>query len=204
MTNKYIMFELDDEKIKVLADVISNKTAKVILEHLADKEASETEIANALKFPANTVNYNIKKLLEAGLIEKTKTYFWSVKGKKIPYYKVANKKIVISPKSSSNNKALLSALLATGIGALLIKLYTSNAYQSIQKTTEFASSGGAEILDKAAPSITPDAGNNVINSVSQMPEIWIWFLLGGIFALIIFMMSRYLTENSTIYCGVVS
>lgn len=195
------MFEMDDEKIKVLADVISNKTSKAILEHLADKEASETEISNALKLPANTVNYNIKKLLEAGLIEKTKTYFWSVKGKKIPYYKVANKKIIISPKSSSNTKTLLSALLATGIGALLIRLYTSNVYSSsIQKTADMAvrsadsgvvSSGGAEILDKVAPSIMPDAGSNVVNSVSQMPEIWIWFLLGGVFALIIFMILNW-------------
>ena len=59
-SKKYIMLELDDEKLKVLTDVLSNKTAKKILEYLADKEASETEISNELKIPANTVNYNIK------------------------------------------------------------------------------------------------------------------------------------------------
>ncbi len=195
MTNKYIMFEMDDEKIKILADVISNKTAKAILEHLADKEASETEIANALKLPANTVNYNIKKLLGAGLIEKTKTYFWSVKGKKIPYYKIANKKIIISPKSSSNTKTLLSALLATGIGALLIKIYTPNFYTStMDKTAEFADSGvqtaNSEVArvasDRVADFVAPS-----VSSVSQIPEIWIWFLLGGVFALIVFMILNW-------------
>ena len=124
MTNrKYLMFDLDDDKLSLLTDVLSNKTSKKILEYLADKEASEGEISQDLNLPANTVNYNIKNLVGAGLIEKSKDWFWSVKGKKIPYYKVANKKIIISPKSGSNTKTLLSALLATGIGALLIKWF---------------------------------------------------------------------------------
>ena len=46
--------------------------------------------------PMNSVQYNISKLLEAGLIEEAKSW-WSVKGKKMPTYKVANKLIVISP-----------------------------------------------------------------------------------------------------------
>ena len=33
-SKKYIMLELDDEKLKVLTDVLSNKTAKKILDIL--------------------------------------------------------------------------------------------------------------------------------------------------------------------------
>ena len=86
MVKKQIVFDLDDPRISNLADVISNKTSKKILNYLAEKESSETEISIDLKLPANTVNYNIKKLLETGLIEKTKNHFWSVKGKKILIY----------------------------------------------------------------------------------------------------------------------
>jgi predicted transcriptional regulator len=120
---KYVMLDLDDERIASLSNVLGNKTCKKILDYLAEKEASETQIANDLKMPANTVNYNIKQLLDAGLIEKTKTFFWSVKGKKVPTYTIANKKIVISPKNFANRKALLLTGAISAVGAIFIKSY---------------------------------------------------------------------------------
>ena len=61
---------LDDEKLAGLADVLGNKTAKRIVSYLADKEASESDIVRDLQLPANTVNYNIKKLNQLGLRQK--------------------------------------------------------------------------------------------------------------------------------------
>ncbi len=75
VNKKHIMLDLDDPRVGKIADVISNKTAKKIVGYLADNEVSEAEIVRDLKLPANTVNYNIKNLLEAGLIERTKKFF---------------------------------------------------------------------------------------------------------------------------------
>ncbi|MFA6022932.1 MAG: winged helix-turn-helix domain-containing protein [Candidatus Pacearchaeota archaeon] len=193
MNKKYVVVSLDDDKLSVLADVLSNKTSKKILEFLADNESSETEIAQKLNIPANTVNYNIKKLVECGLIETTKNYFWSVKGKKVLIYRVAKKSILISPKNSSNTTGIISALLATGIGAFLLKLYTSNISTNFQtKALEIVGSdctAGSDCISagSAPASMTTSAGS----LINIMPEIWLWFLLGGIFALMIYMILNW-------------
>lgn len=99
-SDKYILVSLDEDKVGKIAEVIGNKTCKRILDILADEELSEKEISDRLNIPMNTVNYNVKKLKDSGLIEEKK-HFFSVKGKRIPVYKVSNKSIVISPKKSS-------------------------------------------------------------------------------------------------------
>ena len=81
--NKYLLISLGDEKAKKLSEVLGNSTCNKILEFLADKsEVSEKDISTALKMPLNTVEYNLKKLLTAELIEKSQKFFWSTKGKK--------------------------------------------------------------------------------------------------------------------------
>src|SRR3989344_3378514 len=136
MADKHIMLDLDDSRIADLADVISNKTSKKIISYLAENEASEAEIARDLKLPANTINYNIKKLVNVGLIESAKEHFWSVKGRKILKYKVANKKVVISQKSLSDVKSILGAFAVTAIGAFLIKIYTGANYAVLRAGEE--------------------------------------------------------------------
>lgn len=115
---KYLNVDLNDPRSAAIAEVMTNKTCKKILELLAEKEMSESDIAAELEIPLNTVGYNIKKLLDAGLIEKTKNFFWSVKGKKIPTYRLSNKKIIISPRKIVSAAPI--ALLVAVIGAILI------------------------------------------------------------------------------------
>lgn len=111
-----------------VAEVLKNKTCKKILDFLADnKETSEKDIADGIDSPINTVEYNLKKLIKAGFVKKSKNFFWSVKGKKIEVYKLAKKHIVISPNKKPNInalKTLLPIVLIIAITALiLIGLY---------------------------------------------------------------------------------
>ena len=120
--DKFIMFDIDDERSKDLADVLGNKTCKKIIDYLSEvKEASEKDIADALSMPINTVEYNLNKLIKSGLVEKTKNFFWSVKGRKIGMFKLARKHIVISPKSKRvDMKALRTVLSVILIAAAII------------------------------------------------------------------------------------
>ncbi|MFH1500459.1 MAG: beta-propeller domain-containing protein [archaeon] len=112
MDDKFILMGMDDERSKKIAEVIGNKTCKKILDYLADNtEKSEKEISEALGIPINTVEYNLKKLLDSGLVEKAKNFFWSRKGKKIDLYKLAKKHIVISPRSTRPSMTSLKAIL---------------------------------------------------------------------------------------------
>jgi len=177
------MIDLDDTRTAKIAEVISNKTCKKILSLIAEKEMSESEIVSALGIPANTVNYNIKKLMEAGLVEKAR-FMWSVKGKKMDYYKVSNRRIVISPKSMM--RGVLPAVLITGILAAGIKMFfgirglnsvANSATQSLADTSEKAVSGNLG-------DIAIRAGGEVVNSICTSNS-WAWFLLGAFGALFI-------------------
>lgn len=182
MEKKYILISLEDEKAKKLADVLGNKTCKKIIDLLVEKEASEKDIADFLKMPINTVEYNLKKLLAAGLIEKSKSYFWSQKGKKIDMYKVSNKSIIISPKNkiTSEIKSILPVALVSGIAAVGLKYYFTLKDTVVMGSSDFSVAKAAEGLP-AISSILLACSNN----------LWLWFLAGSLFALVVFMILNY-------------
>ena len=202
---KYVVVSLDDAKLGVLADVLSNKTSKKILEYLAEKEASESEIANDLGFPANTVGYNIDKLLKAGLIEKSKNYFWSIRGKKIVYYRVAKKSIIISPKNSNAVK-IIGTFFIVGIGAILVKLFsvsylqkaTINIASDVNRTIAQnlpAASGSGDVLDASysgAEAVKAAASNlavqNASGAMSWVFEPWLWFIIGALTIAVVYVL----------------
>lgn len=128
--DKFIMMGLNDERSKKIAEVMGNKTCKKMIDFLADtKEASEKDIADALDMKLNTVEYNLKKLLASGLVEKSKTFFWSKRGKKIPMYKLAKKHIIISPKARPNMamlKTIIPVIAAIAFIALAINLINTD------------------------------------------------------------------------------
>lgn len=195
MSEKYLLFNLDDEKAKKLGEVISNSTCKKIINLLAEKEASEAEIARELKIPINTAEYNLRKLIDAGLIEKSKQ-FWSVKGRKIETYKVVNKNIVISPKKISvysKLKSVVPVVLISGLLTGFIRWYYKSG------VVRFATEKGAEIAEegeKVISSLT-QAGqaeaviNKTAVTVAEKAAIaysnpWLWFALGAGIVIIAF------------------
>lgn len=188
MTEKYLNIDLNDDRINGIADVISNKTCKKILASIAEKEMSEGDIATELKIPLNTVGYNIKKLMEAGLIEKSSNFFWSSKGKKIPTYRISNRKIVISPKSSI--KGIIPAVVVSLLAALGIRTYfgmdRSYAYSAAteigQKVADNSASGASAI---AAPANMPIPGEAAAHMIAN--PMWAWFLMGAFVALMVFL-----------------
>jgi len=115
---KFMLVSLEDAKIKSLAEVLGNKTCKKIIDYLADnEEASQKDLSLALDIPMNTMEYNMKKLLLSGLVQKRKNFFWSKKGKKIVMYELSNKSIVISPKKRVGEKfkSLVPTFILTGV-----------------------------------------------------------------------------------------
>jgi len=182
MAEKYLLFSLDDDRAKKLGDVISNSTCRKIVNFLAENEASEGEVAKELKIPINTVEYNLKKLLLAGIIEKDK-FFWSRKGKKIDIYKVANKLIVISPKKASvysKLKGIVPVVLISGFIAFLIALYSKlgNLFLSADRVANLAGEKAVTL---------PEAAEKAASvAVSGGLGAWFWFLVGAIVAIIVF------------------
>lgn len=192
MADKYIMLNLDDEKIKKVADVISNETSKKILNLLAEKELSETEIAEQLKVPVNTIEYNLKKLIEVGLVDKTKDFFWSLKGKKIPKYTLSKKDILISTKNKLN---IWPSVIIMGIATVGIDLFekirmfsfsraaqTSGTNVMFDESAKMAASGAETAIQTTSPQSIQSLKEVLITPPS---ETAMWFLLGWLFILLI-------------------
>lgn len=145
MDDKFILMNMDDEGSKKVAEVLGNKTCKKILNYLTDNSnKSEEDISKELKIPINTVEYNLKKLLNAGLIKKSSKFFWSKKGKKIVLYNLAKKHIIISPKNSKLDFKSLNSILPIMLAAvfavaiiLLLVFAPSNGNINITEENKF-------------------------------------------------------------------
>jgi inhibitor of cysteine peptidase len=130
---KFILTSLDDENSKAISEVLGSKTCKKIIDFLAEtKEASEQDIASALKIPINTTEYNLKKLIKSRLVEKSKNFFWSVKGRRIEMFKLAKKHIIISPKEKRPDMKAIKTLLP--VFAILALFLVVGAYFFINNT----------------------------------------------------------------------
>ncbi len=190
MTEKYMMVNLDDKRSQKLGEAISNPTCKKIINLLAEKELSATEISRALKVPMNTLDYNLKKLVESGIIEKSK-HFWSVKGKKIPTYKVVNKVIVIQPKktSSSNTYSKLKNIsLMVGISAILTGLiaWLTKSSSPVAEESLKAASYSQDALCIGGPTEATCASGGL----SQIPA-WSWFGIGALIVIILILIINW-------------
>tara|TARA_Y100000310_G_scaffold282495_1_gene303783 strand:+ start:3916 stop:4533 length:618 start_codon:yes stop_codon:yes gene_type:complete len=203
------MIDLDDPRTAKIADVISNKTAKKILGALAEKERSESELAKEIGMALNTIGYNVKKLEEAGLIEKVKGFLWSVKGKRIHKYKISSKRIVISPKRMVSGilpAFVISALVAVGIsifvgGGRVAKNVADSsgalmeASGEIAVATEDAVAGGAaESARMFAPEL-PGVIDGAVQGAMAAQPVWAWFLLGAWLALLIMVLWSFWKER---------
>ena len=193
MTSKHLLLSLEDDNAKALGETIANKTSRKIVSFLAEEEASENKIAKALGIPINTVEYNLKKLLQAGLIEKAKKFFWSEKGKKIDIYKVANKLIIIAPKKSSFRKlkSFLPVFLVAAAFTIFTWLYSKTKIftRPIQETLKapLETFAGAGNVAPAVMSAATDTAAEVATKGTSIAATFgpLEYFLIGIWAIIV-------------------
>lgn len=196
---KYMLISLDDEKAKSLADVLGNKTCKRIIDHLTvHSEASIKDLADFLHMPMNTVEYNIKKLVAADLVQKRTNFFWSKKGKKIVMYELSNKSIIIAPKNSnigSKLKSILPVAFISLAGAFAVYVFDkvravanfSPVMNSGEGVMYAAKSSTENVISVAAPEVQRMVSDSIVNGFNYAPSLsWLWFLGGAVLALFIF------------------
>lgn len=172
---KYILVNLEDEKAKNIANIISNNTSRKILDYLSSKdEASESEVAKELNLPISTVHYNLQQLKKNNLVE-VKHFMYSDKGKKMEFYRVVKKFIIIAPKYTQTNllKNILPLFLVSALIGGLIQLFsnTRNFSQSLAEKTAYIPT--QELAASA-------------EAISTTNYYGLWFLFGAWFILIVY------------------
>lgn len=173
----FLLVSLEENESKALAQVMSNDTARKILDFLSKKEsATETDIAKELNIALSTVHYNLQALVKANLV-KTEEFHYSEKGKEVNHYSLANKLIIIAPKNAKTEsfKDKLKSILPVGIIALatgaVIHLITKMKYGAAKLVAtapmaDYAARGAGEVgdiaqraVEKVAVPAAEEAGN---------------------------------------------
>jgi DNA-binding transcriptional ArsR family regulator len=107
--NSVNIFSLDDEKLKILAKIISNKSSIEILNLLFYNELTANEIAQKTNMSLQLVKYYLDKMQQIELIQISKTEK-NCKARNMNYYKTSKLAIIITP-SKITEKAKQSKLL---------------------------------------------------------------------------------------------
>ena len=181
----FLLVSLEEDKAKKLAQVLSNDTARKILDYLSGKEyATESEVSKDLDIPLSTVHYNMNLLLESNLVND-EHFSYSEKGKKIIHYELSNKYVIIAPKSMSGLKdrlkKFLPVVLLSGAASVLLRYYpifisrVQPQQFMVEEQADAARMLAApvnETLSGTMPAVTP-------------ADMAVWFFLGNLFVIAI-------------------
>lgn len=107
------IFSIDDEKLKILAKIISNKSSIEILNLLFHNEMTANEIAQKKNMSLQLVKYYLEKMQQIDLVHVSRTIKNS-KARDMNYYKTSKLGIMITP-SKVTEKAKQSKLLSRSI-----------------------------------------------------------------------------------------
>jgi len=187
----FILLSMEDDKIRKISNIISNDSCRKILDYLANKEATESELAETLQIPISTVHYNLQQLVGTGLVSADE-YHYSPKGKEVNHYRLANKYIIIAPKKTYGIKEKLRSILP-------VALIAAGAAGIIQLVQKFPQQGTFAAQEAAMKSVAAD--REIASSAPAMAQVadtvqivvsplWkniaLWFLIGAVFALLVY------------------
>jgi len=189
VNKNFLLVSLEENKAKKIAEVINNDTARKIIDHLAKKDATESELSTELKIPISTVHYNLKQLQDAGLVI-VEEFHYSKKGKEVNHYMLANKYIIIAPKSENPKflealKNIMPIVVITAVVAIIMQLY------NLLATNRFAESTSGLMMAKQAA----DTGARILTAAPAAQEVTrpvlqstpaAYFLIGAVAVIIIY------------------
>jgi DNA-binding transcriptional ArsR family regulator len=208
--NTFLLLSLEEDKAKKLSNVIGSDTCRKILDYLANKDATETEIATQLSIPISTVDYNLKLLVNAGLV-KSAEFHYSEKGKEVNHYSIANKYIIIAPKTTESLANKLKRILPV-VGVVALTGYAIQFFSKVQPIAANMDTNmlKAAVMDESAATIAPrvaeaaqaagaaapEIAANIAQATSITPWQIMWlFILGGIFALSVYALYSYVLSK---------
>ena len=95
--NNIRVLSVDDEKIKVVGEVLANESSRAILRLLSSSnEMTINQIAQEINLSIPLVSHHLKKMQEAGVATVSRVGT-SVKGQKMKYYSATNQSFLITP-----------------------------------------------------------------------------------------------------------
>jgi len=168
--NKFLLVSLQDQKAAELAQVISNATCRRILDYLSEHESiTESQVSQDLAVP-----YNLQLLVKGGLV-KIEEFHYSVKGKEVNHYSLANQYIIIAPKGVHGFKEKLRSILpvllaAVGITALVqwLSRYFPVAQTMQEQVFTESTPVAQQMVQQAAQPFVEEASYDALRMASEV------------------------------------
>ena len=140
-----LVLEPGDEQAQKIAKAMGSQTAADILQLLKTGPKTSTEVTGTLHIPMGTAKYHIENLLDAGLIEITKTKY-SVKGREVKIYGLKDQLVIVAPRIANVRSILLKYASLFGImivvtaviGAILQMVSPATSNSVISRSTQGA------------------------------------------------------------------
>ena len=200
----FVLVSLKEDKAKKLAQVITNESCKKILDYMTEHEATESELAEKLGLPISTVHYNLQHLIDSGLITADE-FHYSEKGKEVNHYKLANKYIIIAPKSTWGIKEKLKSILPAALIAVAAAGFIQVFYKYFAKTAAFgmeqASRSSGVLKQEVMEEVAPMAADKAVERAAEIPQIILepnialWFLYGALFVSVVYLVINIIRKK---------
>jgi DNA-binding transcriptional ArsR family regulator len=188
---------LDFAQATPVIKILQSKTAQKILDHLASKSLTMTELSQLTQTPLPTIQYNIEQLLQAKLIQ-CDAFHYSAKGKKVSHFSLTHQYIVIAPKQQTFAQELswiVPSLLAGAVvywnSALLLAPSSEQFIQPLAKSAQPASDVLAESAPMALQAV--DSALQVSTTTQGLSPMWLSLVLICVVA-ISFLVTRSLVH----------
>lgn len=201
---KLLILPLGEESKKI-TQVISNDTARQIIELLADAPLSASDIAERLHAPLTTIVYNLENLESVGLV-RVERIKYSEKGREVKIYAPVRKLIVVVPEKTDRKSVIdilrkyLGVILAAVLASSLIEFFTRSAGTRMADTTltgeTLSKSAMPQPISTPAPAESGTVNNAAPDILTRMTDMIaahpsIVFLLGCLFAVILLVIMDY-------------
>ena len=208
---KLLILPLNDKNSKKISQIISNDTARNILEAIASVPLSTSELAEKLRIPLSTVQYNLDKLNNAGLVKVERTKY-SEKMKEVKIYAPQRKFVVIVPEKTGRKdviaalKRYLTVILFAVAGSGVIEFFTVKMKGPIGEVTRSIPEKGLPVIPSPTPMLVPSPvptpmpmappeGILDIDTVlgfDFFAHPGLWFLFGSLFVILVLFLIGYL------------
>jgi len=205
---KLLILPLNDKNSKKISQIISNDTARNILEAIASEPLSASLIAEKLRIPLSTVQYNLEKLNDAGLVKVERTKY-SEKMKHVKIYAPQRKFVVIVPEKT-NRKDVIAALkryltviffAVAGSGVIEFLTMKTKGPSWEEATRSIAEKGGGVPAPIPAPTpipapVSPEKAIDVALRFDIFAHPGLWFLFGSIFVISVIFLIDYIGKRN--------
>ena len=163
MAKRFHIFKFGGDNTKEVAEIISNKTSRRILDHLREKESSETEISKELNIPISTVHYHLQKLNKSKLID-IKDFYWSPKGNKVNTYRASDKPLIFTQEKSTK-------ILESKLGMILTIAFIVSLLAVVNILHFYSPDSKLPYLDKVYKETSID-NLNLFDSCSALTDVF--------------------------------